>query len=163
MRLMPAAPRVMFDTSLVGAYLFPEADSSLAQAAFRTFFEHRCLACVPSLFWAELQQLCHLKRQRDPSLDVNVHYSYALSLGLLELPEDVFSAAFRSQVWYWMGRLRLGPSDDYFVGSYDCYYLSVALQLGVCLWTLDRNFRDRAHTDPALIPVVLQVGRDVQP
>ena len=118
---------------------------------------------MPSIFWAELQQVMHMKAHRDPSLDIGFLYEYALSLGLTELPGDVFIPAARPDAWRWMGTLRLGPADPYFVGSYDCYYLGVALRRGICLWTLDRKFRDRAHTEAALRPIVLHVGTDVHP
>ena len=157
------ASHVLFDTSLVGAYLFKEDHSPVAQAAFDAVFEGRYVACVPSLFWAELQQLMHLKLQRETRLDIEFLQEYALSLGLVELPGDPFPPSARRAVWSWMSTLRLGPSDPYFVGSYDCYYLNVALQRGMCLWTLDRKFRDRAHTDAALKPFVMQVGLDVHP
>ncbi len=145
----------------MGAYLFREAGTGHAQAAFRAVSERRCTAYVSPLLWAELQQVCRRKATRTTAIsrdDVEVGYQFAAWLPLHTAPGEAFPPEHRAEVWSWMWDLQRPkghPNDPDFLAMGRRHHMPI--------WTLDAKFRDFAHSDPALAGIVLLVGQDVVP
>jgi predicted nucleic acid-binding protein len=147
---------VVLDTNVVGAWSFAEADTRLAQQVKVEILAGRVKAIVPSLFWAEFQQVCKGKLYPTagtpvPLRDVEAAYDDALAFGLVEVPGEL--EKHRDRAWADIRRLGLG--------SYDAYFLALACDLGLDVWTLDRNFRGKVSRDPALADRVKLIGEDI--
>jgi predicted nucleic acid-binding protein len=143
---------VVLDANVVGALGFIEPGHGEALAVFSLVATHSLIPVVPDLFWAEFQQICG-KKLHVPGLSlsyVDKVYEDALELPLVEI---AVLAELRQEAW----RLRRSLG----VGSYDSYYLALALQLGTDVWTLDREFRDRASADASIAGRVKLIGADV--
>lgn len=158
---MPAAggaavTEIVLDTNVMGAHLFSEANSPNAHKVMAKVQGGDVVAFVPSLFWAELQQVCYQKtlprgRRAVVSLaDAEKQYQLAGTFGLAEFEGEL--TVYRLRAWD-LVRL-LG------IGSYDAYFLALALDLGLPVWTFDRKFRDPVDQS-ALQGQVLLIGTDV--
>jgi len=155
MSAIGSLPReVVIDACVVGAWSFSEDDTAAAQKVRSLVYGRRLTGCVPELFWAELQEVCRKKRLLVgiSSSDAETAYAMAGTSPLVEIPrvlEDL-----RADAWYWVTTLNLG--------SYDAHYLSLALALGLDVWTFDRGkFRDRTLGDPRTAGRVKVPGEDV--
>jgi predicted nucleic acid-binding protein len=153
----PVGPTAaVIDTNVAAAWSFPEAGTALADRVRAEIRSGRVEGVVPSLFWAEFQHVCKLKLhppQGEALLltDVEAAYESTLALGLTEVP-DVLRTS-RDEAWELIKRLALG--------SYDAYFLALACDLGLDVWTLDASFCDKVTQDPTLTGKVKLVGTDV--
>ena len=150
---------VVIDSNVVGAWTFDEDDTPKARRAEAEVTSGRVIGVIPALFWAEFQHICGKKRYATgsaPALslsDIQSAYEEAENLPLVEIPGEL--EQLRSEAWEL--RKRLG------VGSFDAYYLALACELGVDVWTLDQDFRDLVNTNSQLEGRVKLVGVDVLP
>ena len=152
---------VVIDANVVGAWAFQERNSPQASTLLNAVVAGGVIALVPELFWAEFQQICGKKRHRNwqqrdglglPLAEVTRAYEDAERLPLVQIP---VLRELRSQAWDLRRRLD--------VSSYDAYYLALALQFGIELWTFDGDLRSLAETDPSTAGVVRIVGAGLRP
>jgi predicted nucleic acid-binding protein len=143
---------VVLDANVVGAWSFLEADTAKARQVLSLVVGGQVAASVPELFWAEFQQICGKKLHEEglPGSSVERAYRDAEALPLRVVPVLV---SLREDAWRLRRRLA--------IGSYDAYYLALAVELDGELWTLDREFRDRASADASIAGRVKLIGADV--
>jgi predicted nucleic acid-binding protein len=147
---------VILDANVMGAYLFPEGNTADAVRVMDSILSGAVNAFVPSLFWAEVQQICYQKTQpRGNRIPValavaDAAYARAGAFALHEFTEALVD--YRMTAWDLMRALGLG--------SYDAYYLALALDVGIPVWTFDQKFRDPVDAGPYQGAVLL-IGQDV--
>jgi len=143
---------IVLDANVVAAWSFLEADTAKARQVLALIANGQLSVSVPDLFWAEFQQICGKKLHEEglPDSDVELAYRDAALLPLSEVP---VLTSLRERAWEFRRRLA--------IGSYDAYYVALATELGVELWTLDRQLRDRAKGDAIVANRVRLVGVDV--
>ncbi|MBI2300440.1 MAG: type II toxin-antitoxin system VapC family toxin [Armatimonadetes bacterium] len=152
---LPPGGSIVLDVSVVGAYLFNEPNTTLARPVCQKIVRGELAAFVPDLYWAELQNICRRKRDQNGLSLADIEQAYQDAQGLPVAEEASALARYRSRAWDLVRQLAG-------VGSYDCYYLALALDLGIPLWTFDRRFRDAVRpVGGQLAGVVLVVGEDV--
>jgi len=147
--------RVVLDASVVAAWSFHEDDTEEARKVQAALESGQLTGLAPSLMWAELQQICRRKWNvfRVAREAVEASYEASLLAGLTEVSGGL--TRFRAEAWKWVKALN--------VGSYDAYYLALALSLELDVWTFDRSFRDAALKDPRTAGRVSVPGEDVFP
>lgn len=149
--------QVVLDSNVAGAFLFKEQNTTEAEKVLQWLEDGALIAFVPSLFWAELQQICFKKTLTTSSAkglspaQAETQYRKAQTLPLNESRTAL--ADYREQAWKLIKELG--------VGSYDAYYLALGLDIGAAVWTFDAKFRNRVTgprdgqvlllgTDPAI-------------
>lgn len=154
----PVVPAVVIDSNVVGAWSFEEQDTAKAREVRDLIARGELRAIIPSLFWAEFQQICG-KKMFDPgegapalSLEeVDQAYEDATRAPLEEIGGELTD--LRDDAWQLRKRTM--------IGSYDAYYLALALVFDTDVWTFDRRFRDRANADSECPQRVKHIGTDV--
>ena len=148
---------VVVDSCVAGAWSFKESDTAKARRVLQELVSGRLVGIVPSLFWAEFQQICGKKRHSTstaPALslaDIQTAYEGVERLPLVELGGEL--RELRDEAW--------GLRRSLGIASHDAYYLALALELGTDVWTLDRDLREAVNRDAALAGRVKLVGLDV--
>lgn len=145
---------VVLDTSVIAAYAFKETNRAFAVPICEKVIRNELTAYVPDLMCAELQNVCHRKRdERGLSLaDIESAYEDALALPLVE--QDNCLLRHRSDAWDLVRRI---PE----VGSYDMYFLALAVYLDLPLWTFDKQMKEKVEqVDRKLATRLAVVGID---
>lgn len=142
----------VLDTNVVAAWSYSEPNTVLAKRVLASLVAGDLEAWVPELFWAEFQQVGMKKMSGGVGrADVEAAYLGAEAIGLKEMP---VLECLRADAW----QLIL----DYSLGSYDAYFLALAMELGIDLWTFD-NVSLCARLPVALRRHVVLLGADPFP
>jgi len=145
----------VIDTCRAAAWVFNEPHTVMALRAYRAVTAGDVQAFVPSLFWAEFQQVC-AKKLRPPSAqvaplsraDVEAAWSVLASAPLVEIP-DVLTT-YRDDV---RDLVMAAP-----LNAYDACFVAMASDLELPVLTLDASFHAAAESAPGLSGVVRLVG-----
>jgi predicted nucleic acid-binding protein len=121
---------VVLDTTVIAAFVFNEPNRALSRPICAQVQSDRLLAFVPDLMWAELQHVCVRKRDRDGLTQAEIDAAYGRAQALPLIEQDRTLERYRSAAWDLLARISG-------VGSYDMYFLALAIDLGVPLWTFD--------------------------
>ena len=154
----PAPTSVVIDTNVVAAWTFSEPGTVTARRAKALVVDGAVLGVVPSLFWAEFQHVCRSKLYPASGAalslaDVETGYAAARAVGLTEVTGVL--SAYRDDAWDLIKTLGLG--------SYDAYFLALASDLGLYLWTLDTRLKEKVSRSSQHAPRVKLLGVDVLP
>ena len=152
---MASHGEVVIDTNVVGGWCFNEPDKPLAPAVRACVVGGDVKWVAPDLFWAEFQHLCRNKHYQDGVSweDCLEHYAGTMELPRTDVPGILEEC--RDQAWEYIARLGLG--------SYDAYFLCLAVNLNLPIWTCDDPFYRICQRDPAMARFVLKLGVDITP
>jgi predicted nucleic acid-binding protein len=149
------AHAIVLDASVAGAFIFKEPDRPGAKPVCDSIARGDLAAFVPELFWAELQNICLRKRDEKGLSQAAIEAAYTDAQRLPVVSQTLALTRYRADAWDLMRQVSG-------VGSYDFYYLALAIDLGIEVWTFDRRLRDAwSGSGSTMAGRVKVVGDDV--